>query len=122
MTPESAREILGKRAVIGLSTHSVRQAGEAMRLPIDYIAIGPLFATKTKQDQEPVVGLEGLRQVRSLVGNMPLVAIGGIDLDSMQAVFEAGADSVAMIGALVTHPAKIEEQMRRALSISTDKS
>lgn len=120
MPPESAREILGESAVIGYSTHSVRQAAEAMRLPIDYIAIGPIFATKTKDDTEPVVGLEGLRQVRSVVGDMPVVAIGGIDLDNLYAAFEAGANSVAMIGALITPPAQIEKQMRQARSISTN--
>lgn len=102
LPPAAARKLLGENAVIGYSTHSVEQAIEAVALPLDYIAIGPIFATNTKADPDPVVGLEGLSRVRKAIGDMPLVAIGGITLDRLEDVFSAGADSVAIIGGLHT--------------------
>jgi thiamine-phosphate pyrophosphorylase len=100
LPPEAARQLLGDDAVIGYSTHSVSQALEAVRLPIDYLAIGPIFATSTKENPSPVVGLEGLRAVREAIEQLPLVAIGGITPATAREVIEAGADSVAMISAL----------------------
>ena len=100
LPPEAARRLLGNDAVIGYSTHSVSQALEASRLPIDYLAIGPIFATSTKENPDPVVGLEGLRTVREAIGSLPLVAIGGITPTNAGEVIQAGADSVAMISGL----------------------
>jgi thiamine-phosphate pyrophosphorylase len=100
LPPEAARRLLGDDAVIGFSTHSVAQAIEASRLPIDYLAVGPIFTTSTKDNPDPVVGLEGLASVRKMIGNLPLVAIGGITPVSARDVLAAGADSVAMISAL----------------------
>lgn len=100
LAPDVARRLLGNDAVIGYSTHSVAQAIEAAILPIDYLAIGPIFGTSTKENADPVVGLEGLRAVRSAIGNLPLVAIGGITRENIAAVVEAGADSAAMISGL----------------------
>lgn len=100
LAPDVARRLLGNDAVIGYSTHSVAQAIEAAILPIDYLAIGPIFGTSTKENPDPVVGLEGLRAVRSAIGNLPLVAIGGITRENTAAVVEAGADSAAMISGL----------------------
>jgi thiamine-phosphate pyrophosphorylase len=100
LAPDVARRLLGNDAVIGYSTHSVAQAIEAASLPIDYLAIGPIFGTSTKENPDPVVGLEGLRAVRSAIGNLPLVAIGGITRENTAAVVEAGADSAAMISGL----------------------
>lgn len=100
LAPDVARRLLGNDAVIGYSTHSVAQAIEAAILPIDYLAIGPIFGTSTKENPDPVVGLEGLRAVRSAIGNLPLVAIGGITRENIAAVVEAGADSAAMISGL----------------------
>lgn len=100
LPPGEARKLLGDAAIIGFSTHSVEQAVEAAKLPIDYLAIGPIFPTATKRDPDPVVGLEGLRQVRHAIGNFPLVAIGGIDIMNLQAVLAAGADSAAIISDL----------------------
>lgn len=102
MPPEAARRLLGEDAVIGYSTHSVEQAQRAFALPIDYIAIGPIFQTATKTDTSPVLGLEGLRAVRQAVGDAQLVAIGGISQANAQEVIEAGADSVALIQALLS--------------------
>ena len=112
MPPEAARRLLGSDAVVGYSTHNVEQAQSASTLPIDYLAIGPIFATSTKSDTSPVLGLEGLRAVRSAVGKCPLVAIGGISEANAAAVIEAGADSVAVISALLSAPARISDATR----------
>lgn len=94
----AARRLLGKAAIIGVSTHSLEQAEEALAEEIaDYIAFGPLFATATKSDHAPVVGSKKLTEIRSAIGDFPLVAIGGITLNKVARVIEAGADSVAMI-------------------------
>ena len=100
LPPDVARRLLGDDAVIGYSTHSIAQALEASNLPIDYLAIGPIFGTSTKENPDPVVGLEGLRAVRAATGDLPLVAIGGIAPANFREVFRAGADSVAMISGL----------------------
>ncbi|HLW78199.1 MAG TPA: thiamine phosphate synthase, partial [Terriglobia bacterium] len=80
--------------LIGCSTHTVGQVREADPWPVDYIAFGPVFATRSKAEPDPVVGLEGLRAARQATSK-PLVAIGGISLDTARSVVEAGADSVA---------------------------
>ena len=102
--PEAARKLLGPRAVIGYSTHNIEQAISAIKLPIDYLAIGPIFSTTTKADTAPVLGLEGLRAIRQAVGQFPLVAIGGITHANARDVIAAGADSVAVISALLSQP------------------
>ena len=109
MPPEAARRLLGPEAIIGYSTHSIEQAQKALTLSIDYIAIGPIFDTTTKSDTSPILGLEGLREVRKVVGDFPLVAIGGISLANAAAVLEAGADSVALISALLSARDRITE-------------
>jgi len=117
LPPRAARELLGKNAIIGFSTHSVEQAVEAAGLPVNYIAVGPVFATQTKQNPEPSIGLEGVETVRRAIGNFPLVAIGGITLENAENVFRAGADSVAVIGDLLFEPDKITEKIRRFLRL-----
>lgn len=102
LPPTAARRLLGDAAVIGYSTHSVDQAFEAIRLPIDYLAIGPIYGTSTKENPDPVVGLDGLRAVKAAVGSLALVAIGGIKPANIAEVLAAGADSVAMISGLWT--------------------
>jgi thiamine-phosphate pyrophosphorylase len=102
--PEAARELLGPRAIIGYSTHNIDQAINAIKLPIDYLAIGPIFSTITKTDTAPVLGLEGLRGVRQAIGHFPLVAIGGITHTNARDVIDAGADSVAVISAVLSQP------------------
>lgn len=118
MPPGAARSLLGAGAIIGYSTHNVAQAVEAARLPVDYIAIGPVFDTSSKGNPDPVVGLEGVRRVRETVGHIPIVAIGGITAETARAVLEAGADSVAVIGALLAHadPAEIIQRTRDFLA------
>jgi thiamine-phosphate pyrophosphorylase len=102
MPPEAARRLLGPQAIIGYSTHNVEQAIAAVKLPIDYLAIGPIFSTTTKTDTAPVLGLEALRAVRHAIADFPLVAIGGITLANARDVIDSGADSVALISALLS--------------------
>ena len=90
---------LSGRVFVGVSTHGPEQVAEAERGEVDYVAIGPVFATTTKANPEAVVGLEGVQRARELTVK-PLVAIGGITLASAQSVVDAGADSVAVIGGL----------------------
>lgn len=104
MPPEAARKLLGPHAIIGYSTHNVEQAIDAVKLPIDYVAIGPIFSTSTKTDTAPVVGLDGLRAVRRAIGQFPLVAIGGITHANAREAIDAGADSVAVISAVLSQP------------------
>jgi len=115
MPPEAARKLLGPNAVIGYSTHNIQQAIAATKLPIDYVAIGPIFATTTKSDTAPVLGLDGLRTVRQAIGTFPLVAIGGITHENASKVIEAGADSVAVISALLSNSHGIREATRSLL-------
>ena len=117
LDPSAARRLLGDKFIIGYSTHSVAQAVEAARLPVDYVAVGPIFDTSSKERPDPVVGLEGLRGVRAAVGPVPLVAIGGITRETARAVLAAGADSLALISALVGgDPAGIARRTREFLS------
>ena len=102
LPPQAARELLGGGAVIGYSTHNVAQASAAANLPVDYIAIGPIFETGSKNNPDPVVGLDGLRAVRYAIGDIPLVAIGGITEVNAAAVIEAGADAIALISGLLS--------------------
>lgn len=100
LPPDAARRLLGDDAIIGLSTHNVEQARLAAQMPVDYVAIGPIFATSTKKSSNPVVTLEGLELVRHVLGSIPLVAIGGITSENAGAVLKAGADAVAVISDL----------------------
>lgn len=111
-----ARRILGDEAIIGLSTHSPEQAIAAISLPIDYIAIGPIFSTTTKDNPDPLVGLNGLIQTRRLIADFPLVAIGGITCANMQDVIEAGADSAAIISDLVSDADQISLKLRTMMT------
>ncbi len=100
--------------IIGFSTHNLTQVSEADVMPIDYLAIGPVFATASKANPDPVIGLEGVRQARAAT-QKPLVAIGGITRVNAHQVREAGADSVAVIADLLDSPAKAVEDFLRVL-------
>jgi thiamine-phosphate pyrophosphorylase len=104
----------GRKLLIGFSTHNLSQLREADALPIDYIAIGPVFATGSKANPDPVVGLEGVRQARQAT-RKPLVAIGGITRRNCSQVKAAGADAVAVISDLLESPAKAVEDFLRVL-------
>ncbi len=112
LPPAEARKILGEKAIIGFSTHNVEQAIAAVRMPIDYLAIGPIYTTKTKENPDAIVGLEGLRKVREATGNFPLVAIGGINLENLREVYDAGANSAAIISNLISEAEKISENYK----------
>ncbi len=116
LPPEKARKILGKKAIIGFSTHSVEQAFEAAKLPIDYIAVGPVFATKTKENPDKAVRIEGVKRVRKAIGNFPLVAIGGINSGNFREIFANGANSLAIISEILSPPEKIIENLHRFLN------
>jgi thiamine-phosphate pyrophosphorylase len=97
---ELARRLLGPGRIVGSSTHSVTQVEEADRSSADYIALGPVFPTQSKERPDPTVGLEGVRAARKVTGK-PLVAIGGITVENARAVIDAGADAVAVISDLL---------------------
>ena len=103
-----------KKLIIGFSTHNLAQVIAADALPIDYIAIGPVFATGSKANPDPVVGLEGVRQARRAT-RKPLVAIGGITRQNCSQVKVAGADAVAVISDLLESPAKAVADFLRVL-------
>jgi len=115
-----ARRLLGSAAILGLSTHNADQLSRANEAPVDYVALGPVFGTTSKLKPDPVVGVEGLREWRKLT-RMPLVAIGGITRQNATAVFESGADSVAVISDLYPEPCNkraIRERMEEWLQLS----
>jgi thiamine-phosphate pyrophosphorylase len=93
---EGARALLGHEKLVGISTHTLEQFRAAAATSADYIAVGPVFATSSKSNPDPVVGTEFVRRVRDL-SDKPIVAIGGITLDNAASVISAGADCVAVI-------------------------
>lgn len=111
---ESVRKVVGPKLIVGASTHNPEQLRVADRTSADYVAIGPVFATTTKANPDPVVGLEGVRAARQLT-RKPLVAIGGISVMNAKSVIEAGADSLALISALVPEVAKSYERFQAVL-------
>ena len=119
LPPDAARQVFGEHpgeaVVVGISTHNEEQVLAADASSADYIAVGPVFATGTKADAEPVIGLEGVRHLRAMT-TKPMVAIGGITLRNAAAVTEAGADSVAVIGSLFTFEMDVERAVRDFLS------
>jgi thiamine-phosphate pyrophosphorylase len=100
---EQARTVVGRDKLIGVSTHNLEQFRTATESSADYIAVGPIFATGTKKNPDPVVGTDFIRQVRGLTAK-PIVAIGGITLERAAEVIEAGADSVAVISDILRAP------------------
>ncbi|HEY5404196.1 MAG TPA: thiamine phosphate synthase [Pyrinomonadaceae bacterium] len=117
LAPTAARELLGENAIIGLSTHNMSQALEAQKAPIDYLAIGPIFSTTTKQDTSPVVGLADLAEVRLITKGLPLVAIGGITEANAAEVIQAGADSVAVVSSLLSSPQDISQRTNNFIEL-----
>jgi thiamine-phosphate pyrophosphorylase len=114
LSPESVRRIIGPERWLGVSTHNPEQLREADLTSADYLAIGPVFATSSKDKPDPVVGLDGVRRARALT-RKPLVAIGGITRANAASVIEAGADSVAVISDLLRDPRKSAEEFFRVL-------
>jgi len=114
ISPASARKIIGPERWLGVSTHNPEQVAEADRTSADYIDIGPVFATASKGNPDPIVGLAGVRSARDLT-RKPLVAIGGITRQNCTSIIEAGADSVAVISDLVRDPRKSAGDFLRIL-------
>ena len=100
LSPRDARDLLGSAPTLGFSSHNATQLAAAGGEPVDYVAFGPVFPTASKQNPDPVVGVEELRRLRPLI-EKPLVAIGGITLANALDVLRAGADSVALIAGLI---------------------
>ena len=116
LTVEDARRIVKSSLWVGVSTHNLQQLRQAAATSADYIAIGPVFPTSTKENPDPVVGLDFVRAARQIT-DTPLVAIGGITLETAGDVFRAGADSVAIIRDLLAAGSPAE-RAREYLSIA----
>jgi thiamine-phosphate pyrophosphorylase len=116
LSPEDARRVVGAERWVGVSTHTEEQVRVADASYADYVAVGPVFVTGTKMDAEPVIGLEGVRRARALT-TKPIVAIGGITRANARSVIDAGADSVAVIGALFVDGERVEKVARDFLEI-----
>lgn len=119
LPPLLARGIVGEK-IVGFSTHNAEQLAAGDREPVDYLAIGPVFTTGSKENPDPVVGVDALPELRKLT-DKPLVAIGGITRATAQRVWAAGVDSIAVIGDLLpevaTHRA-VRERMEEWLNLS----
>jgi thiamine-phosphate pyrophosphorylase len=114
LSPAGARALIGDGRWLGVSTHNPEQLAEADNTKANYLAIGPVFATSSKANPDPAIGLEGVRQARALT-RKPLVAIGGITRENCRVVVEAGADAVAVISDLIREPRKSAEEFFRIL-------
>ena len=114
LSPAGARKVIGDKFCLGVSTHNDGQVRAADLTSADYIAVGPVFGTSSKQNPDPVIGLEGVRSARALT-KKPLVAIGGITLENCRSVIEAGADCVAVISALTANPQRSARSFLSAL-------
>jgi thiamine-phosphate pyrophosphorylase len=111
---EQARAVLGGAKLVGVSTHNFEQFERAAKSTADYIALGPIFATQTKENPDPVLGVDSVRRMRKLT-RKPIVAIGGITLQRSAEVIAAGADSVAVISDILQAPepaARASEYLR----------
>ncbi|HLK50426.1 MAG TPA: thiamine phosphate synthase [Bryobacteraceae bacterium] len=115
LSPRDARRLIGSQALLGYSSHNVKQLCAAAGEPVDYVALGPVFTTRSKQNPDPVLGVEEVRRCRALL-EKPLVAIGGITRENALDVLRAGADSVAVISDLAPEPAtarSVRERMEQ---------
>jgi len=119
LTPSAARKVVGTKTLIGFSTHNESQLRAAAAEPADYLALGPIFGTASKQTPEPVVGIDELRRLRSLT-DRPLVAIGGITRANAQSVLGAGANSVAIIGDLFAENGTVRTRTEEWVSLTRD--
>lgn len=112
LPPRECRKLLGSEAIVGFSSHNAGQLAAAGGEPVDYVALGPVFRTASKQNPDPVVGVEEVRRLRALT-DKPLVAIGGITLENALDVLHAGANSVAVIAGLLPQPATAKALRKR---------
>jgi thiamine-phosphate pyrophosphorylase len=112
LPPRDARKLLGSGGILGYSSHNLAQLCEAGGEPVDYVALGPVFATASKRNADPVVGVEEVRRCRPLL-DKPLVAIGGITRENVLDVLRAGANSVALISGLLPESASARSLRQR---------
>jgi thiamine-phosphate pyrophosphorylase len=119
LTPSAARKVVGAETLIGFSTHNEAQLRAAAAEPANYLALGPIFGTASKQNPDPVVGIAELRRLRPL-SDRALVAIGGITRANAQSVLGAGADSVAIIGDLFAEDGNIRTRTEEWVSLTRD--
>lgn len=110
-----ARRVLGNDAIVGVSTHTIEQARAADSMEVDYVAIGPAYATDSKADADAPLGPDYIRQVRDVV-QKPLVAIGGITLERAPELLSTGVDAVAVISALKNGPS-LEGEAKKWLAL-----
>jgi thiamine-phosphate pyrophosphorylase len=96
LDPEAARPLLGPCALIGATANDFERARVAMRGPIDYLGVGPVFGTESKQDPAPILGVDGLRRIVAAV-EVPVVAIGNITPERVAEVLSTGAHGVAVL-------------------------
>jgi thiamine-phosphate pyrophosphorylase len=124
LAPRDARKLMGSQAMIGFSSHDVEQLCAAGGEPVDYVALGPIFGTASKINPDPMVGVAELRGCRALI-EKPLVAIGGITLENAQEVWQAGADSVAVIAGLLPESGSaraLRERMEQWRSLASTRA
>jgi thiamine-phosphate pyrophosphorylase len=120
LPPAAARRVAGADTLIGFSTHNERQLRAAEAEPVDYIALGPIFGTASKENPDPTVGVGELRRLRALTAR-PLVAIGGITRANAREVLAAGANSVAVIGDLFPHDGSVRGRASEWLELAAEK-
>jgi thiamine-phosphate diphosphorylase len=113
MSVADARKLLGEDKIIGISTHNEEEVSGALASDADYIAIGPVFGTTTKENPDPTLGIVGFEKLRGMIPDRPVVAIGGITSGNFKEVLSAGADSVAVIGALYSKEYAIASNFRK---------
>jgi len=116
LLPSIARRVVGPDTMVGFSTHNESQLRAACDEPADYLALGPLFGTATKENPDPTVGLDDFRRLRPL-SKRPLVAIGGITRANAMQAIDAGADSVAVIGDLFPEDGNVGSRIREWLRL-----
>jgi len=119
LTPTAARQVVGAKTLIGFSTHNEHQLRAAAAEPADYLALGPIFGTSSKDNPDPVVGIDELRRLRPLT-DRPLVAIGGITRANVNSVLDAGADAVAIIGDLFAGDGNVRARTQEWIALTRD--
>ena len=119
LPPSAARKVVGSETLIGFSTHNESHLRAAAAEPADYLALGPVFGTASKQNPDPTVGLDELRRLRPLT-DRPLVAIGGITRANARSVLNAGADSIAIIGDLFPADGNLRARTQEWVALTRD--
>jgi thiamine-phosphate pyrophosphorylase len=116
MDPERARRLLGPDAIIGLSIETIEQARAAVSLDVDYLGVGPVFATATKTDAAPPLGVAALAEIRA-ISRHRVVAIGGIGQENARQAIDSGADGVAIVSAICAadDPERAAKELRQSI-------